>query len=316
MERYDIIAWRARYIERMRKNRLIEKRPVVYLDETYIHPTYHAKSCWQSAEEDGLLISDSAGKRLIIANAGSENGFVPNALLIFRSQSQSVDYHDDMNATNFLKWMTEMVVPYLPEKSLVVMDNAPYHCTQINRAPTMSNLKSELQEWLKEKNIFFEESWTKPVLYDIIKKNKEPPVYAIDELLRQHNHEVVRLPPYHCDLNPIEKIWSLAKRRVADKNVAQGPKQIIELTKAAFASITADDWRIQCDHVKNIEDQYFKNDRLIDVEMERFVICVQSHSDSEAESDHDSEFMDTSDSDCDMSGIKPIAEDHNYCIKI
>ncbi|CAH2101814.1 unnamed protein product [Euphydryas editha] len=221
MERYDIIAWRARYIERMRKNRLIEKRPVVYLDETYIHPTYHAKSCWQSAEEDGLLISDSAGKRLIIANAGSENGFVPNALLIFRSQSQSVDYHDDMNATNFLKWMTEMVVPYLPEKSLVVMDNAPYHCTQINRAPTMSNLKSELQEWLKEKNIFFEESWTKPVLYDIIKKNKVPPVYAIDELLRQHNHEVVRLPPYHCDLNPIEKIWSLAKRRVADKNVAQ-----------------------------------------------------------------------------------------------
>ncbi|CAH2097729.1 unnamed protein product [Euphydryas editha] len=79
MERYDITAWRARYIERMRKNRLIEKRSVV-------------------------------------------------------SQSQSVDYHDDMNATNFLKWMTEMVVPYLPEKSLVVMNNAPYHCTQINKA--------------------------------------------------------------------------------------------------------------------------------------------------------------------------------------
>ncbi|CAH2088518.1 unnamed protein product [Euphydryas editha] len=141
--------------------------------------------------------------------------------------------------------MTEMVVPYLPEKSLVVMDNALYH--------------------------------------------SQPRSCKI---------------PYHYDLNPIEKIWSLVKRRVADKNVAQEPEQIIELTAAAFASITAGDWRIQCDHVKNIEDQYFKNDQLIDEEMERFIICIQS--DSEAESDHDTEFMDTSDSDCDMSGIKPI----------
>lgn len=172
MERYDITAWRARYIERLRKNRLVDKRPVVYLDETYIHPTYHAKSCWQSADEDGLLISDSPGKRFIIAHAGSENGFVPNALLIFRSQSQSADYHDDMNASNFLKWMTEKVVPNLPENSLVVMDNAPYHCTQINKAPTMSNLKSEMQIWLREKNIFFEDSWTKAVLYDTIKKTR------------------------------------------------------------------------------------------------------------------------------------------------
>lgn len=315
MERYDITAWRARYIERLRKNRLVDKRPVVYLDETYIHPTYHAKSCWQSADEDGLLISDSPGKRFIIAHAGSENGFVPNALLIFRSQSQSADYHDDMNASNFLKWMTEKVVPNLPENSLVVMDNAPYHCTQINKAPTMSNLKSEMQIWLREKNIFFEDSWTKAVLYDTIKKNKEPPVYAVDELLRQHNHEVVKLPPYHCDLNPIEKIWSLVKRRVAEKNVAQDPKQIVELTEAAFASITEDDWHIQCNHVKNVEDEYFKNDGLIDVEMERFIICTEN--DSDTESDHDSDLIDTSDSDCDMTGIKPLCEvDHNYCKNI
>jgi len=224
-----------RYIEKLRKNRLVDKRPVVYLDETYIRPTYHVKKCWQSADEGGVLVSESAGKRFIIAHAGSESGFVSNALLIFRSQPQSADYNDDMNATNFIKWMTEKVIPNLPDKSLVVMDNAPYHCTQTNKAPTISNLKSELQQWLIEKN------WTKPVLYDLINKNKEPPIYAIDELLKQHNHETVRLPPYHCELNPIEKIWNLVKRRIAEKNISHDPKLTIFITEAAFASITADD---------------------------------------------------------------------------
>lgn len=66
MERYDITAWRARYIEKMRKNRAIDKRPVVFLDETYIHNTYHAKSCWQSDEQSRLFTSESAGSRWIM----------------------------------------------------------------------------------------------------------------------------------------------------------------------------------------------------------------------------------------------------------
>lgn len=313
MERYDIIAWRARYIERMRKNRLVDKRPVVFLDETYIHPTYHANKCWQSDEEQGVLVSDSVGSRWIIGHAGSENGFVENALLIFKSQSKSSDYHDDMNTTNFLKWMTEKVVPNLPENCLVVMDNAPYHCTQINKAPTMASLKSQMQEWLRKKGIYFEETWIKPVLYNLIKKYKEPPVYAIDELLKEHNHEVIKLPPYHCVLNPIEKIWGLVKRRVAEKNVAQDSKEIVTLTEAAFASITADDWKAQCKHVEHVEDEYFKNDGLIDIFMEeRFIISTAS--DSDTDSDHFSDGKED-DSDCSMSGITPF-EEHSYFYKI
>lgn len=307
MERYDITAWRARYIERMRKNRLVDKRPVVFLDETYIHPTYHAKSCWQSAEEEGLLVSESVGgSRYIIGHAGSEKGFVDNALLIFKSQSKSSDYHDDMNSSNFFKWMSDKVIPNLPENSIVVMDNAPYHCTQINKAPTMANLKSDMQKWLQEKGLFYEESWTKPVLYDVIKKNKGEPIFAIDNLLAEKGHEVVKLPPYHCDLNPIEKIWALMKRRVAEKNVSQDAKQIVALTEAAFATITPDEWRKQCVHVQHLEDEYFKTDGLLDVEMERFVISTESDSDTDSDS-----YGDRSDSDCSMSGIVPLS-DHNY----
>lgn len=314
MERHDITAWRGRYLQKMRKNRTVDKRPVVFLDETYIHNTYHAKSCWQNEEEPGLFTSESAGKRWIIAHAGSENGFIKDSLLIFKSQSKSSDYHDDMNSTNFRKWMTEKLIPNLPERSLVVMDNAPYHCTQINKAPTMSSIKSEMQGWLQEKGVYFEESWTKAILFDLIKQNRGPPTYAVDELLKSHNHEVLKLPPYHCDLNPIEKIWSLVKRRVAEKNVAQDPKEIVKLTEDAFESVTSQDWASQCKHVEHLEDEYFKNDRLIDEETDRFIICTAS--DSETESDHDSD-MDVrdSDSDCDsISGINPF-DDHNYTKK-
>lgn len=308
MERYDIIAWRARYLEKIRRNRTVEKRPIVYLDETYIHNTYHTKSCWQSEEEPGLLVSESAGSRWIIAHAGTENGFINDALLMFKSQSKSSDYHDDMNSTNFLKWLREKLIPNLPERSLVVMDNAPYHCTQLNKAPTMSNIKSDMQEWLRGKGIYFENTWTKAVLFDLIKQNKGPPTYAVDELLKAHDHEVLKLPPYHCDLNPIEKIWSLVKRKVADKNLSQDPKKIVSITEEAFKSVSAEDWAAQCKHAEHLEEQYLKNDGLIDEEMDRFIISTAS--DSETESDSFS--IHSSDSDVSMNDVT----DHNYSLKL
>ncbi|CAK1597710.1 unnamed protein product [Parnassius mnemosyne] len=306
MERHDITAWRARYLDKIRINRTVEKRPVVYLDETYIHNTYHTKSCWQSEEEPGMFVSESSGSRWIIAHARTKDGFINGVLLMFKSQSKSSDYHDDMNSANFLKWVTEKLIPNLPERSLVVMDNAPYHCTQLNKAPSMSNIKSSMQEWLRQKGIYFEDTWRKAVLFELIKQNKGPPTFAVDELLTAHGHEVLRLPPYHCDLNPVEKIWSLVKRKVADKNVAQDPKEIVKLTVEAFESITAEDWTAQCTHVEHLEEEYLKNDGLMDEEMDRIIISTAS--DTETESDSVS--IHSSDSDV------PMAADHNYSIKL
>ncbi|KAJ0183753.1 hypothetical protein K1T71_000176 [Dendrolimus kikuchii] len=85
MERYDITAWRSKYLERIRRSRNVQKKHVVYLDETYIHNTYHAKSCWQIEEEPAMFVSESSGSRWIIAHAGTENGFVNGALLMLKS---------------------------------------------------------------------------------------------------------------------------------------------------------------------------------------------------------------------------------------
>lgn len=309
MERSDIAAWRAKFVLRMRKNRN-EKRPVIYLDETYIHATYHLQKCWQSTEEPGLLTSDSTGARWIIAHAGGKTGFVNNGLLLFKSKTKSSDYHDDMNASNFMRWMTEKVIPNLPSNCIVVMDNAPYHCKQLNKAPTMSNLKAEMQEWLTNNNILFDDCWTKPQLYELVKRHKGDPVYEIENLLNQHGHEVVRLPPYHCDLNPIEKIWAIVKRRVAEKNVSQATSEISTITEAAFGTVTTEEWINICKHVEKIEDQYFESDRLLDIELDKFIIDPTSDDDSTDSSDE--EPVEDSDENTDiMEGIDPL-EDHSY----
>ena len=34
-------------------------------------------------------------------------------------------------------------------------------------------------------------------------KAAEEPRYKVDDIIKEAGHEVLRLPPYHCDLNPI-----------------------------------------------------------------------------------------------------------------
>jgi hypothetical protein len=36
--------------------------------------------------------------------------------------------------------------------------------------------------------------------------------FKIDELIEEHGHTILQLSPYHCHFNPIELVWSQAKR--------------------------------------------------------------------------------------------------------
>ncbi|KAG7310300.1 hypothetical protein JYU34_003055 [Plutella xylostella] len=58
-------------------------------------------SSYSGAPQPSPLEHISPGKRYIVVHAGSETGFVPNALLIFSTKSRLADYHHDMNAENF-----------------------------------------------------------------------------------------------------------------------------------------------------------------------------------------------------------------------
>lgn len=318
IERNDISAWRANYLQKIKCNENGDKKPVIYLDETYIHSSHTAGRCWQSDDIDGVLNPVSKGNRWIIVHAGGETGFVDNALLVFKSNTKSGDYHDEMNNANFKKWVTEKLIPNLHVPTLIVMDNAPYHSICINKCPNTNYRKADMQQWLRENNIEFSEQYTKPQLYELIKRHKPSPEYEIDKLFRDNGHTVLRLPPYHCDLNAIEMIWSSMKRNVAENNIGKSDGEMPELITQAFDKITACEWKKHCGHVKKIENEYLKKDAYLD---EPFIINLQSDSESESSDSDEEIIIDNRESDITgITGVRPLVDnyllDHNYYIKI
>lgn len=101
------------------------------------------------------------------------------------------------------------------------MDNAPFHSNEENKTRNMNSRKQVMVEWLQAHNIKYSNNCTKPELHLLIKHHKTPKNYKIDKLLADNGHEVVRLSPCNCDLNPIEYTWNLVKQRVSENDVEQ-----------------------------------------------------------------------------------------------
>ena len=58
----------------------------------------------------------------------------------------------------------------------------------------------------------------KSKLLELVRLHKPSPTYVIDEIVRRHGHEVLRLPSYHPEFNAIELIWSQLKSIVRQRN--------------------------------------------------------------------------------------------------
>ena len=59
----------------------------------------------------------------------------------------------------------------------------------------------------------------------------------------------------HCEVNPIELIWSQVKRFVASQNTTFRLKDVKILAQDAIQSITQEAWKKATDHVISIEDR-------------------------------------------------------------
>ncbi|RVE40924.1 hypothetical protein evm_014428, partial [Chilo suppressalis] len=158
-----------------------EGRTIYYTDETWLNEGHTMNKIWQDnsiktvkeAHREGLSIGlkspSGKGKRLIVLHIGSSSGFLEGGELIFEAKKSDGDYHSEMDAYNFEKWFSD-ILPKLDANSVVVMDNAPYHSRRKEKIPTSSNKKCDLQAWLQDKNISFDESERKVEL--LYKLNK------------------------------------------------------------------------------------------------------------------------------------------------
>ena len=176
----------------------------------------------------GLRTKTGKGGRFIIVHAGSSDGFVPGALLMFRFKfGNEGDYHDSMNSQTYKKWFEEQLLPNIPQRSLMIMDNAPYHNMQVNKAPSSNSRKGDIIKWLIYNDIQHDSSHTRSELLQLVKQHKQNLLrYEIDELAVANGHKVLRLPPYYCRFNPIELIWAQVKDEIKKRKI-QIPSNIL-----------------------------------------------------------------------------------------
>ena len=79
--------------------------------------------------------------------------------------------------------------------------------------------------------------------------------YVINALAKHVGHSLVRLYPYHCDLNPKEMVWSEVKGYVASQNTTFKLSDVGKHVYDAFHVITPEKWRDYISHIVKHEQE-------------------------------------------------------------
>lgn len=302
LEREDLLTWRRSYLDKIRHYR-VQKRPIYYLDETWINTCETHSRTWidttvKSSRGEflqglttGQKEPSGKGKRLIVLHIGSTDGFVPGGLLCFESKTKSTNYHDEMNGDTFYEWFVR-ILPLLKENAVIVMDNVFYHSVKKCQMPTMSWKKQNIIDWLESKG----EIVNHPVVkIDLLKKvrklKKQYDKYVIDEYAKDNQKLVLRLPPYHCELNPIELAWASVKSYVRTHNTTCKLKDVLELLTKGVDNVTPEMWTNFVGHVIKEEEKFWNienlTDEILDEEPdeERHILTIGTGDTSSSDSD-------------------------------
>ena len=268
-EKDHVLLARQRYLRQKIANRNGDNviRPEVYLDESYVNKNHSNDFVWYS-EDDGAWIQKPAGKgeRLIIINAIMKDGWVPGAKLSFKSTRKTGDYHGQMNHELFTKWFREKLLPNIPENSLIIMDNASYHnVLSVHSSPTENCQKERIRDWLEQNNIPVKKDCLKVELVEILNRIAPPPIYAIDEMAAEHGHKILRTPPYHPELQPIETCWAVVKNRIA-RTCDFTMENLLSQLEEAFEGVNGKTCEGLIRKIREIEDLFWEDDALMDAQ--------------------------------------------------
>jgi hypothetical protein len=102
---------------------------------------------------------------------------------------------------------------------------------------------------------------TKAVLLDCIPKKEKK--HVTDEMCKANGFHMVRLPPYHCEFNPIELVWAKAKAGVAKRNVTYNLKKAMEIMREETLKCDAEYWVKLEQHTMKEENTAGGGDQII-----------------------------------------------------
>ncbi|KAI5635310.1 hypothetical protein NE865_12002 [Phthorimaea operculella] len=277
IEKPAVVYARSMYLRAIRQYRQ-DERNIFILDETWVDHNLSFKKRSRPELSD-VLPDPSSSNRLILVHARSGAQFLNGAKWLFQASTATADQGEmKQNQIHFEKWATEVLIPNLPPSSVVVIDTIEAPGPRVKKesnAPTMSSTKPAMLEWLVKNEVKASDTMRKDELVRLIKIKNEPlETFKIDDLLKSYGHIVLKLPPYMCDLNPVEFAWVKVKSIVKKLNVETKlslPK-LQEVTELAISQVTDEDWRGFDHRVTVLEEEYWERDRLMDDAVDKFVI--------------------------------------------
>lgn len=267
-EQNRVILARREYLRAKLANRNPDgtlKRPEVYLDETYINKNHSCRFTWY-LKEDGPLVNkpSGVGPRLILVHAITEDGWVDGAQLVFEAKKRTGDYHGQMNWENFSKWFETQLLPNIAPESIVILDNASYHnVLEDEVSPNKSSKKEQLRHWLTRNGYPWREDMLKSELLELCTRLAPTPEYKLDQLAAEHGISILRTPPYHPELQPIETCWAVVKNHMAENcnfTMAGLRKRLPE----AFSKVTSGTCKDITAKVFDQEEKYWSEDEKLD----------------------------------------------------
>lgn len=157
------------------------------------------------------------------------------------------DYHGNFTSELFEK-LFERLCTILTEDygpCHIHMDGAKYHLRKENPQPNSASKVVDIKAWFEQERIPLPvaangRAMTKTELLSHIKELNIPPIFASYHIAGQHGHTIMKTPPYHCELQPIEQIWGIAKNRIAvQPNLEETELSLRNRLLEQFASISS-----------------------------------------------------------------------------
>lgn len=133
---------------------------------------------------------------------------------------------------------------------------------------------------------------TKAVLLSCIPPKEK--IYVTDEMCKAKGVMMVRLPPYHCEFNPIELVWAKAKAAVAKRNVTYNLKEAMRIMREETEACGPEYWAKVNRHTMKEEETAGGGDQIVLSAAERaldqpIVLTFDSSDDDDESSDEGSE---------------------------
>ncbi|XP_076291450.1 uncharacterized protein LOC143214369 [Lasioglossum baleicum] len=137
------------------------------------------------------------------------------------------------------------------------------------RYPSLSWKRDDIVTWLEDKGETVNPRHLKIRLLEVAQKYKQPENnYIIDEYAQQHGCTVVRIPPYHYELNLIEFAWANVKEYIRARNTTYKLADVRQLVVAAIENMSAENWQDFIRHTVKEEERLFKLDHITDSVLE------------------------------------------------